>query len=193
MPTEQAIAGAVLVDHHIRVPLDHDRAAGAGDGETIEVYAREVAAPDGRERPVLVFLQGGPGHEAPRPAGGAAMPSWLARALQDYRVLLLDQRGTGRSTPYGPPGPDPAADAERLTHFRADAIVRDAELPPRAPRGPHLEHPGPVVRRVLLAALPVRRTGQPAGGVVTGGLPPVGRPVDDVYAATFQTMRSQNS
>jgi pimeloyl-ACP methyl ester carboxylesterase len=198
MPTEQAIAGAVLVDHRIRVPLDHDRAAGAGegggddDGETIEVYAREVAAPDGRDRPFLVFLQGGPGHEAPRPAGGAAMPSWLARALQDYRVLLLDQRGTGRSTPYGPPGPDPATDAERLTHFRADAIVRDAEL--------LREHLGVRTWSVL---------GQSFGGYcslhylcvapdslrevfVTGGLPPVGRPVDDVYAATFQTMRRLN-
>ena len=56
---------------------------------------------------------------------------WLARALRDFRVLMLDQRGTGLSTPYGAPGTDPVADpeadAERLTHFRADAIVQDAE------------------------------------------------------------------
>jgi hypothetical protein len=43
---------------------------------------------------------------------------------------MFDQRGTGRSTSYGDPGPDAVADAERLTHFHADAIVRDAECLP---------------------------------------------------------------
>ena len=117
-----SIPGLVLTDHRLTVPLDHDRP----DGETIEVYAREVAAPDGRDRPFLVFLQGGPGSEAPRPTGRPSGPAWLERALRDFRVLMLDQRGTGLSTPYGAPG-DPEADAERLRHFRADAIVRDAE------------------------------------------------------------------
>lgn len=188
MVTEQTIAGAVLTDHRIQVPLDHDH----DGGPTIEIFVREVAAPDGRDRPFLLFLQGGPGHEAPRPAGGAAMPSWIVRALHEYRVLLLDQRGTGRSTPYGPPGPDAAADADRLTHFRADAIVRDAEC--------LREHLG--VRTWSLL-------GQSFGGYcslhylcvapeslrevfITGGLPPVGRSVDDVYAATFDTVRALN-
>jgi pimeloyl-ACP methyl ester carboxylesterase len=26
-------------------------------------------------------------------------PGWLPRALRDFRVLMLDQRGTGRSSP----------------------------------------------------------------------------------------------
>ena len=39
---------------------------------------------------------------------------------------MLDQRGTGNSTPYGAPG-SPSDDASRLRHYRADAIVRDAE------------------------------------------------------------------
>ena len=53
----------------------------------------------------------------------------MKRALADYRVLLLDQRGTGRSTPVGPdiPGDTPEEQAAYLTHFRADSIVRDAE------------------------------------------------------------------
>jgi pimeloyl-ACP methyl ester carboxylesterase len=177
-----------FVDHAITVPLDHDRP----DGRTIEVYAREVAAADGRDLPYLVFLQGGPGHEAPRPTGRPPSPSWLGRALQDFRVIMLDQRGTGRSTPYGTPGPDPAADAEYLSHFRADAIVRDSEL--------LREHLG--ARRWSLL-------GQSFGGYCslhyltvapdslrevffTGGLPPVGRPADDVYSATFDTMRRLN-
>ena len=42
---------------------------------------------------------------------------------------MLDQRGTGRSSPIGTlPGLTPAEQAEYLTHFRADSIVRDAEL-----------------------------------------------------------------
>ena len=105
---------------------------------------------------------------------------------------MLDQRGTGRSTPYGAPGADPAADAERLTHFRADAIVRDAEC--------FREHLG-VERWSVL--------GQSFGGFCslhylssaadslrevffTGGLPPVGRPVEDIYSTTFDTMRRLN-
>src|SRR3954454_19754104 len=188
MTTSYAVPGLVLTDHALSLPLDHDRA----DGETIEVFAREVAAPDGRDRPFLVFLQGGPGQEASRPVGRPSSPAWLERALRDYRVLMLDQRGTGRSTPYGAPGADPTADAERLRHFRADAIVRDAEC--------LREHLG--ARRWSLL-------GQSFGGYCslhylstapdslrevffTGGRPPVGRPVDDVYSATFATMRMLN-
>jgi hypothetical protein len=46
-------------------------------------------------------------------------------------VLLLDQRGTGRSTPVNRQTlwrlGDPRAQAEYLGHHRADAIVRDNE------------------------------------------------------------------
>jgi pimeloyl-ACP methyl ester carboxylesterase len=86
--------GTVVTDHHFSVPLDHGRP----EGERIEVFAREVAAVGkAAERlPWLVFLQGGPGFAAQRPVGRS---TWLDRALADYRVLLLDQRGTGRSTP----------------------------------------------------------------------------------------------
>ena len=60
-----------------------------------------MAEPEGATKPFLVYLQGGPGFEAPRPTGSPRGPGWLDRALQDFRVLLLDQRGTGRSTPVG--------------------------------------------------------------------------------------------
>jgi pimeloyl-ACP methyl ester carboxylesterase len=178
----------VVTEHTLTVPLNHRDAA----GETLEVFAREVAAPDGRDRPYLLFLQGGPGLEAPRPVGLPTTPGWLPRALRDFRVLMLDQRGTGRSTPYGAPDDDPQADARRLIHFRADAIVADAEL--------LREHLG-VEQWSLL--------GQSFGGFCslhylsvapqslrevffTGGLPAVGRPVDEVYAATFDAMRTLN-
>ena len=63
MPTTIATPGLVLVEHEFRVPLDHARP----DGETITVFAREVSEPGGTDRPFLVFFQGGPGMEAPRP------------------------------------------------------------------------------------------------------------------------------
>jgi pimeloyl-ACP methyl ester carboxylesterase len=182
------IDGLTVTDHALNLPVDHELPS----GETIEVFGREVASTDGEDRPLLVFLQGGPGHEAPRPSGWPSSPVWLSRALQDYRVLMLDQRGTGLSTPYGRPDVDAHADAKRLVHFRADAIVRDAEA--------FREHLGARRWTVL---------GQSFGGycglhylsvapdsldgvIFTGGIPPIGRPVDDVYAKTYVTMRMLN-
>ena len=177
------IPGLVLIDHELAVPLDH---ADPG-GEQITIYAREVAEPEGREKPFLVFFQGGPGFEAFRPIGDPRGPGFLDRALKDFRMLLLDQRGTGRSTPVH--GIESAA---YLRHFRADSIVRDAEL--------------------LREALGVERwsiLGQSFGGfcvfsylsiapdglreaLVTGGTPPIARPVDDVYSATWARMAERN-
>src|SRR5256885_3184827 len=51
--------GLVLTEHEFSVPLDHSRP----DDDRITVFAREVADPDGLQRPYLVFLQGGPGNE----------------------------------------------------------------------------------------------------------------------------------
>jgi pimeloyl-ACP methyl ester carboxylesterase len=182
MPASYATRGLVLTEHEFAVPLDHGRP----DGETITVFAREVADPDGRDRPLLVYLQGGPGSEAPRPTRHPSSPGWLDRALTDFRVLMLDQRGTGRSTPIGTlPGLAPSAQAEYLTHFRADAIVRDAE---------RIREELGVERWSVL--------GQSFGGLcvmtylsiapeglreafVTGGLAPIGPRIDDVYRATY--------
>lgn len=179
--------GLRLVEHRVRVPLDHDRPEGDG----LEVFAREVTAVGGEQRPWLLFLQGGPGHESPRPTTSPTAPGWLDRALHDYRVLLLDQRGTGLSTPYptsyaAARDADPAREAAYLRHFRADAIVRDAEL--------LREHLG--VRRWSLlgqsfggfCALHYRSAfpDSLAATFFTGGLPPVGTPPGEIYAATFR-------
>lgn len=181
--------GLVLTEHTFDVPLDHARP----DGEQISVFAREVADPDGPDRPFLVFLQGGPGQEAPRPTRSPSSPAWLERALQEYRVLMLDQRGTGRSTPVGTlAGMTPQQQAEYLTHFRADAIVADAE---------HIRRVLGVERWSVL--------GQSFGGFTTlaylstapdglreafftGGLPPIGRHPDEIYAATFVRTLERN-
>jgi pimeloyl-ACP methyl ester carboxylesterase len=182
MPASYTTRGLVLTEHEIAVPLDHARP----DGETITVFAREVADPEGRDRPLLVYLQGGPGSEAPRPTRLPSSPGWLDRALTEFRVLMLDQRGTGRSTPIGVlPGMTATEQAEYLANFRADAIVRDAE---------HLRRALGVERWSVL--------GQSFGGLcamtylsiapeglreafVTGGLAPIGPRIDDVYRATY--------
>lgn len=183
MPDEVLLPGLVAIEHTFDVPLDH----GDDSGERITVFARELADPDGRDRPFLVYLQGGPGFEAPRPTRKPNGPGWLDRALRDFRVLMLDQRGTGRSTPVGAlAGMTAQQQADYLAHFRADSIVRDAEW---------IRHELGVERWSVL--------GQSFGGMcvitylsmsqeglreafVTGGIPPLGACIDEVYARTYQ-------
>jgi len=176
------IPGLRLVEHELLVPLDHARP----DGEHITLFAREVADLDGLDRPYLLFLQGGPGQEAARPARHPTSPGWLDRALRDFRVLMLDQRGTGRSTPVGSlPGRSPAEQAAYLTHFRADSIVRDAECLRRALGVDRWSVLGQsfggmcVVSYLSLAPEGLREA------FITGGLPPLGPRIDDVYRATY--------
>ena len=178
--------GTVLTDHTFLVPLDH----GNPHGERIEVFAREVAATgkDPDALPWLVFLQGGPGFAAPRPVG---RQQWLDRALDDYRVLLLDQRGTGRSSRVTARSLAHLGSAEKqaeyLAHFRADSIVLDAEL----------------IRRELAGGQPWSVLGQSFGGfctvtylsfapdgmreaLITGGLPGLDARAEDVYRMTYR-------
>ncbi|MDH2429011.1 alpha/beta fold hydrolase [Sphaerisporangium sp. TRM90804] len=183
------LPGMAVTGHEFAVPLDH----GARDGASITVFAREVVDPAraGEALPWLLFLQGGPGGKGPRPTGP---DGWLGRALRTHRVLLLDQRGTGRSTPVT------AATAARLgdglagylRHFRADSIVRDAEI----------------IRRKLCGGRPWETLGQSYGGFitltylslapeglracyVTGGLPGLTATADEVYARTYPRVRGK--
>jgi pimeloyl-ACP methyl ester carboxylesterase len=125
MREELTLPGLLSIEHTFTVPLDHGRP----EGEKISLFARELADPDGRDRPFLVCFQGGPGLEATRPTTAPRGPAFIDRALSEFRVLLLDQRGTGRSTPVGRlEGRTPAEQSDYLACFRADSIVRDAEL-----------------------------------------------------------------
>lgn len=190
------LPGLKLREITLQVPLDHRNPA-AG---MIDIFARVVTGQEGEKRPYLLFLQGGPGHEAARPSlYPSPQPSWLPRALEDYQVVMLDQRGTGRSTPvsadldFGPlAGLTPSAQAEYLTHLRADEIVRDAEA-----------------LRAYLGGEPWTLLGQSFGGftsvrylsshpeglsgaILTGGLTAVGRPIEDVYAETWRIMMDKS-
>ena len=188
------IPGFVLTDHVVEAPLDH---TSPDDGRTIEVFAREVSAA-GREHddlPWLLFLQGGPGGKSPRPGDGLG-DSWLRQATRTHRVLLLDQRGTGRSTPLtrrSVVGMPDAEIAAYLRLMRADSIVRDAEL----------------LRERLAGGRTWETLGQSYGGwitmtylslapegldacYVTGGLPGLSATADDVYARTYSRVAAKN-
>lgn len=188
MPATYHATNVVFVEHEFEVPLDHS----SPGGERITIFARELADPDGRDKPFLLFFEGGPGHEPIRPTRTAR--AWIDHALKEFRVLLLDQRGTGRSTPIGAlPGMTAREQADYLMHFRADSIVRDAEL--------------------LREALGVERwsvLGQSFGGLcvttylsiaphalkealISAGLPPLARPVEDVYRATWALALERNA
>nr|WP_216608223.1 alpha/beta fold hydrolase [Vibrio sp. T3Y01] len=176
--------------HYFELPLDYQ----AKDGQQIQVFAREVVdlAKDSQELPWLVYFQGGPGFPSPRVSGESG---WMKRALQNYRVLLLDQRGTGNSTVISHETLahlSPEQQAEYLTHFRADNIVRDAEA-----------------IREQFGVKQWSTIGQSFGGFctlsylslfpkslqrcyVTGGIPSIEREADDVYRATYKRVEDKN-
>jgi pimeloyl-ACP methyl ester carboxylesterase len=186
------LPGLVLTEHTFAVPLDHS----VPDGRQIEVFAREAVAAGraGDDLPWLVYLQGGPGMGAPRPLDRSG---WLDRALREFRVLLLDQRGTGRSTPAGRQalaalGP-PAAQAEYLACFRADAIVADAEIIRGRLAG---GRPWSVLGQSFGGFCAVTYLSQAPGGLrevlVAGGLPGLAATADDLYRATYPLVAAKN-
>eukprot|EP00960_Hanusia_phi_P050790 760423-Hanusia_phi.AAC.1 len=88
--------GMTTREHLFLLPLRHNKP----NGEQLEVFVRELVLSKNKDRadlPSLVFLQGGPGFQAGRPVTSES--GWVKRALEEYRVFLLDQRGTGRSSP----------------------------------------------------------------------------------------------
>ncbi|TLP98831.1 alpha/beta hydrolase [Nesterenkonia salmonea] len=198
MTTRQLMDSTRITEHWITVPLDWS----VPDGEQIQVFAREFvgsgALSKGRLHvdalPYLLFLQGGPGGKGTRPA---KLGGWMAELVQDFRIVMLDQRGTGRSNRLdrhslhdrGAPGEQ----AEYLKQFRADSIVRDAEA--------------------LRDQLGIRSWtvfGQSFGGfcaltylsfspdhldrvLITGGLAPLTGHPDRVYRQTYRRMAARNA
>lgn len=189
--------GTVIIDHEAQVPLDHSRPG----GERIRIYAREFISAEAAARgpetlaamPWLLYFQGGPGGRGARPA---RLNGWMEEASARFRILMLDQRGTGLSTPLTQQTltrrGDAADQARYMRHFRADSIVRDAEM-----------------LRIQLGLESWSVLGQSFGGfctltylsffpesldraMITGGLGPLDGHPDQVYQATYQKMRRRN-
>ena len=191
MKIDLTLSGLVAQKHTFTLPLDYSKP----DGDTIDVFVRELVAPDKQDQdlPYLVYFQGGPGFGAVRPMANGG---WIKRALQEYRVLLLDQRGTGLSSPISAVSLahlTESGQADYLTHFRADNIIRDAEAI-RAQLSPFntwsiigQSFGGFCVLRYLTTA--------PEGltqAFITGGLPSLTRPADEVYKATYKRVQAKN-
>ncbi|WP_154604732.1 alpha/beta fold hydrolase [Arthrobacter sp. AQ5-05] len=187
------IPGLYVSDFRVSVPLDWFDESNA---TTISVFARELVDPARRHEklPVMVFLQGGPGGKAPRPLGATG---WIGQALKTHRVVLLDQRGTGRSTRVDARTmgqfPDAGAGADYLSHFRADSIVADAEHIRKTRFGGQRwstlgQSYGGFLTLTYLSRAPEALT----ACYVTGGLASVRPDASEVYRRTFPRTAAKN-
>ena len=190
---EYSLPGIRVREQVIGAPLRW----GSPDGEQVELFVRELVDPDQRDDdlPLLTFLQGGPGGAGPRPVDRSG---WVDEALKTYRVVLVDQRGTGRSTPLE--GADLAAfataqeGADHLANFRADSIVRDLER----------------VRHEIYGGRRWATFAQSFGGWITltylshapeglsacyvaGGIPGTPASADEVYRRTFDRVAAKTA
>ncbi|KAF3441166.1 hypothetical protein FNV43_RR15077 [Rhamnella rubrinervis] len=186
-----------LRDHRFTVPLDYS--VDQRVSPKISIFAREVVAVGKEEQllPYLLYLQGGPGFECQRPTEASG---WIQKACEEFRVVLMDQRGTGLSTPLTCSSMLQLKSAETLAdylkHFRADNIVKDAEF---------------IRVRLVPDAGPWTILGQSYGGfcavtylsfaqeglrhvLLTGGIPPIGNgcTAEAVYRLCFEQVIIQN-
>ena len=198
--TSYYVPGLHVEERAIDVPLDWEgnTPGGAIKGETIRLFCRVVCAPEHvhDDLPLLVFLQGGPGGQCPRPLSPSS-DGWIQEAIKHFRVVLPDQRGVGRSSRVDASTMKRMADdgvsVERqawyLKRFLADSIIRDFE---------HL-------RLTEFDAKPWVSLGQSYGGFLTltyfslfprgliasfttGGIPHVPANAREVYEHTFPRM-----
>lgn len=189
---EYLVAGMQVREHRLDVPLNW---FDASEPRRISIFARElsIAGRNADELPCLLFLQGGPGGKCPRPT---SQSGWLAEALKSFRVILLDQRGTGQSSRIESSsirGFSAQQIADYLRCFRADSIVADAE---------HL-------RKTQFGGRKWSTLGQSFGGFITltylsqapqgleacyitGGLPAIQPNAELLYQRTYQKLREKN-
>ena len=185
------------------VPKDYSKPS---DG-TLHLFARSVEryekpvnpSKDPKQSQWLVYLQGGPGFGCHPPQ----KDTWIGPVLdKGYKLLLLDQRGTGLSSTVTAKTlatvGTPEQQAAFLKHFRADSIVKDCES----------------IRKTLTADYPEDKKkwsiiGQSFGGFccvnylsrfpesltevfTVGGLPPLVKHPDLVYKGLFLKVYERN-
>ncbi|KAF2198767.1 alpha/beta-hydrolase [Delitschia confertaspora ATCC 74209] len=197
-----------ITEHFFEVPRDYAKPS-LGN---IQLFARSCLKADkplfppsveenkkSQQLPWLLYLQGGPGFECRAPQNAA----WTQTLLdKGYRLLFLDQRGTGLSNAISASTlqlrGDETVQAEYLKSFRADSIVRDCEA----------------VRKALTADYPEEKKkwsvmGQSFGGFCAttylsfypeglrevflfGGLPPLVDGPDEVYRRLYKRVAERN-
>lgn len=90
-------------------PIEPDRFGKLLVGDGNEIYWEECGNPEGKP---VVFLHGGPG-------GGCAPDHRRYFDPEQYRIVLFDQRGCGRSTPHAS-APDADMSTNTTWHLVAD-------------------------------------------------------------------------
>lgn len=207
------LPGLAVEDHAIDVPLDwrglEPAALAANPGlrgtataipgapDAIRLFYRVVTAPENanRELPLLIFLQGGPGGAGPRLTSPTS-DGWIEEAIRHFRVVLPDQRGTGRSSRVSrhmtEAVPGARAQADLLKRHLARSIVKDFEY----------------LRLTAFEGRPWTTLGQSYGGFLTltylsfypesvaasftcGGIPHVPASAGEVYAHTVPRMAAK--
>ena len=181
----------IITDYNLKAPLDYS----LQKRKHISIFARRVSRLENSKKsmPCIIFFQGGPGYESPRPLSDSG---WIKRASKSYDIILIDQRGTGLSEPISAESIINMSDneiAEYLTFFRADNIIRDAEL----------------LRKKLIGHERWSVLGQSFGGFcamtylssypeslhkvfITGGIPPLKAHPDDIYRSTYKRVLDKN-
>ena len=212
---EYYVPGLHIEDRSIDVPLDwtgHEPGHGF-DGESIKLFYRVVTTPEHvrDDLPLLVFLQGGPGGAGPRLLDPQS-DGWIEEATKHFRVILPDQRGTGRSnrigthtmtriaaahandTGNGTAAAAARAQADYLKHFLADSIVRDFEHLRRTEFGGRAwvtlgQSYGGFLTLTYLSLYPDGLT----ASFTTGGIPHVPADATEVYEHTFPRMAAKTA
>ena len=79
----------IITDYNFLVPLDYENQ----NGEKISIFAREILRDEyeNKHLPYLIFFQGGPGYESPRPITDSG---WIKRASEEYRYIRLKKKIT---------------------------------------------------------------------------------------------------
>lgn len=180
--------------HRISVPVDWKN---PDQSPSITVAVREILDSDDQDflKPPILYLQGGPGFQSNLPTD----EKWISQLMTRFRVFLMDQRGTGLSTPIDIEAISSLDQFNRdqaieyISNFRADSIARD------------IEH----IRKSLFSDKQFFTFGQSFGGwctfaylslfpnsangcFLTGGFPPVGKSPLEVYRALVPQVDKSN-
>ncbi|KAI3391131.1 hypothetical protein diail_7916 [Diaporthe ilicicola] len=159
-----------------------------------------------RDRPILLYLCGGPGADNP-PCRVPDMNRWLLR--RGYQILYVDYRGCGESSPVrskalAERGMSDQGMADYIKQFCQDNIVRDLEAIRLCLSAQVEKVDGadvPLIKWTIL--------GQSYGGYIsltylsihpngllevfiTGGLPPCGMDIEDYFNVEYVNIVAQN-
>jgi len=192
--SQYKMQGMLITNYQLDVPLNWQF---PDTSPSLSLFAREVVASTrvNDELPLLLFLQGGPGGKSPRPTPNSI--PWLTEALKTHRVVLIDQRGTGRSSRIDKNLISQMSAEEGrdyLLKFRADSIVADCEhLRKTIYKGRRFETLGQSYGGFITLAYLSKAPEGLAACYITGGLPSLDASAKEVYQLTYQRLIEKNN